>query len=77
VILADEPTGNLATNQWRRILDIFKKLNESGKTIIVVTHDPLVGNEATRIITLEDGRMIDDRIIAEKDDKMTDGKKVG
>lgn len=63
VILADEPTGNLATNQWRRILDIFKRLNESGKTIIVVTHDPLVGQEAERIITLEDGLIIKDEKI--------------
>ncbi|MGC9173670.1 ABC transporter ATP-binding protein [Athalassotoga sp.] len=63
VILADEPTGNLATNQWRRILDIFKRLNESGKTIIIVTHDPLVGQEATRIITLEDGEIIKDERI--------------
>ncbi|MCL5032738.1 MAG: ABC transporter ATP-binding protein [Thermotogae bacterium] len=63
VILADEPTGNLAVNQWRRILDIFKKLNESGKTIIIVTHDPLVGEEATRTIILEDGSIVNDERI--------------
>lgn len=77
VILADEPTGNLATNQWRRILDIFKKLNESGKTIIVVTHDPLVGNEAERIITLEDGRLIEDKILVDKISEVKDGKEAG
>lgn len=55
VILADEPTGNLATKQWGHILNIFKELNKSGKTVILVSHDPLVGKEAKSIITLEDG----------------------
>ncbi len=57
IILADEPTGNLATKQWAHILGIFKKLNKSGKTIVVVTHDPLVAKEAKRVITLEDGNI--------------------
>lgn len=73
VILADEPTGNLATHQWRIILDIFKRLNESGKTIVVVTHDPLVANEASRIITLEDGKIIGDR--SNKVEKIVDEKR--
>jgi len=61
VILADEPTGNLDIESGKEILDIFKKLNQEGRTVITVTHDPDVACEARRIIALEDGRIISDR----------------
>jgi ABC-type lipoprotein export system ATPase subunit len=57
LILADEPTGNLHTDQGREIMDLFKKLNEQGTTIIQVTHNPEWANYGRRIIRLKDGWM--------------------
>ncbi len=59
VILADEPTGNLDTKIGDEILAIFQKINEEGKTVVVVTHDPEVAAKARRIITLRDGQIVD------------------
>ena len=57
LILADEPTGNLDEKNEYIVMDIFEKLHNAGSTIIVVTHDPEVGDEAERMIVLEDGRI--------------------
>ncbi len=57
VLLADEPTGNLDTKSGNEIMNIFDELNKSGKTIIVVTHDPEVAKRAKRIIYLRDGEI--------------------
>jgi putative ABC transport system ATP-binding protein len=61
VILADEPTGNLDRQSGREILDIFKKLNGDGRTVIMVTHDPEVAAEAERTVVIEDGKITSDR----------------
>ena len=53
ILLADEPTGNLDEKNEYIVLDIFEKLHNAGSTIIVVTHDPEVGEESERMITLE------------------------
>ena len=55
IILADEPTGNLDTKSGEEILKIFKMLHESGKTIIVVTHDPDMIHEGKTLIKIKDG----------------------
>ena len=60
LVLADEPTGNLDEANENIVLDIFKRLHKDGTTLIVVTHDPEVGEEAQRIITLDHGRIIKD-----------------
>jgi putative ABC transport system ATP-binding protein len=57
LILADEPTGNLHTDQGREIMDLFKKLNDDGATIIQVTHNPEWAKYSHRIVTLKDGWM--------------------
>ncbi len=59
VILADEPTGNLDTKTGDEILAVFKTINEEGKTLIVVTHDPEVAERARRGIALRDGRIVE------------------
>lgn len=57
LLLADEPTGNLDEKNEYLVMDIFEKLHNAGSTIIVVTHDPEVGDEAERMVTLEHGRI--------------------
>jgi putative ABC transport system ATP-binding protein len=55
IILADEPTGNLDTKSGAAIVDMFKELWQSGKTILIITHDMSIANQAERIIRLKDG----------------------
>lgn len=57
LILADEPTGNLDEANEKIVMDIFKQLHRQGSTIIVVTHDPEVAEEAQRTIVLEHGKI--------------------
>ena len=58
LILADEPTGNLDSKSSEKIIEIFKKLNEKGHTIVIVTHEEYVVEAAKRIIYLKDGKVI-------------------
>lgn len=60
ILLADEPTGNLDTNTGHAIMDLFRRLNEHGVTIIMVTHEPDIAQLANRIVTLRDGKIISD-----------------
>lgn len=62
IILADEPTGNLPTNQSGEIMDIFEDLNKKGNTIVVITHEDEIAARAKRVIELVDGRIIKDTI---------------
>lgn len=55
VILADEPTGNLDSRSGKEIMEVFKKLNEEGVTIIMVTHEMDIASIAKRIVTIKDG----------------------
>ncbi|WP_311526219.1 ABC transporter ATP-binding protein [uncultured Parvimonas sp.] len=63
IILADEPTGNLDEANEIMVIDILKQLHKEGATIIVVTHDPEVGDEAMRKITLDYGKIVDDKLL--------------
>lgn len=60
LLLADEPTGNLDTATGKTILEIFQRLHDEGKTILVVTHDQEIAQRCDRIITLRDGQVLDD-----------------
>jgi putative ABC transport system ATP-binding protein len=60
LLLADEPTGNLDSASGKEVLDVLEKLNAVGLTLIVVTHDPLVGARARRRINMRDGKVLDD-----------------
>ena len=62
IVLADEPTGNLDEANENIVLDIFRQLHKEGTTLIVVTHDPEVGEVAHRTITLEYGKIRSDVI---------------
>lgn len=60
VILADEPTGALDSHSGKEVMSILKQLNEQGHTVIIVTHDPLIAKQASRIIEIQDGKIISD-----------------
>lgn len=60
VILADEPTGNLHSSQGKEIMELFKKLNQGGTTIIQVTHSEFNASYGSRIIKLQDGWIVND-----------------
>ena len=57
VILADEPTGALDSKTAAGIMDLFRKLNKQGRTIIIVTHDREIASQCSRIIELSDGKL--------------------
>ena len=59
LVLADEPTGNLHTEQGREIMELFKRLNDEGTTIIQVTHSDVNASYGSRVVTLRDGWMVD------------------
>jgi putative ABC transport system ATP-binding protein len=62
LILADEPTGNIATSQADEIMEIFQKLNDQGHTIVMITHEPDIAQVAKRIIFIRDGQIVKDSI---------------
>ena len=61
LILADEPTGNLDSHATAEVLDIFERLHDHGRTIVIITHEQAVAARARRVIGLEDGLVITDR----------------
>lgn len=60
IIMADEPTGNLDTKSSYEIMDIFKAMNESGKTVVMVTHEPDIAEQTKRILVMRDGKIVSD-----------------
>jgi putative ABC transport system ATP-binding protein len=60
LILADEPTGNLDSHSTEDVLAIFARLNREGRTIVLITHEPDVADQAKRIVRLSDGQIVED-----------------
>ena len=58
IILADEPTGSLDSKTAADIMSVFKRLNDDGKTVIIVTHDLGIANQCDRIIEISDGEIV-------------------
>ena len=58
MILADEPTGALDTKTSAEIMELFRTLNETGRTVIIVTHDPKVAEQCERVIEISDGEIL-------------------
>lgn len=59
ILLADEPTGNLDTVTGEEIISLFRRLNAQGATIVMVTHNPMIGQVSDRTIRLRDGRVVE------------------
>ena len=60
ILLADEPTGNLDSASSRETIEIIKRLHKEGRTVILITHDPGIAEQAPRIVTISDGRIKSD-----------------
>ena len=60
LLLADEPTGNLDSRSTADVLSVFDELSASGRTIVLITHEPEVGDRAKRLIRLVDGKVVED-----------------
>ena len=58
IILADEPTGNLDTKSGKDVMEILKDLNKQGKTIILITHDMNIAQQAERVVSIQDGELV-------------------
>ena len=61
LILADEPTGNLDSHSTEDVLRIFARLNGEGRTVVLITHEPDVAEQAKRVVSLSDGKIVEDR----------------
>lgn len=69
VILADEPTGNLDTRSTKDVMAILHELKDEGRTVIVITHDNEIAEEAERVIRIRDGKVVEDYINPGYEDK--------
>jgi putative ABC transport system ATP-binding protein len=58
ILLADEPTGNLDTKSGGEVMDVFKRLNSEGLTIVMITHDPRIAGYAGRVVKMLDGKIV-------------------
>ncbi|HBR01585.1 MAG TPA: macrolide ABC transporter ATP-binding protein [Ruminiclostridium sp.] len=64
LILADEPTGNLDSHSGQEIMGLFKSLYQNGNTIVIITHDEHIAEQAQRILRILDGRIVEDREVS-------------
>ena len=62
IILADEPTGNLDSHSGKDVMKIIHQLHKEGRTIILITHDNGIAEEAQRVVRIQDGKIIEDYI---------------
>jgi putative ABC transport system ATP-binding protein len=63
LLLADEPTGNLDTKTSEEVMAVFQRLNEQGKTIVLITHEADIAAYARRVVAFRDGRVVEDRLV--------------
>jgi len=63
VVFADEPTGNLDSASSKKVLDLIRELNQRGVTIVLVTHDEHIAEQAKRIVSVYDGKIVDDKVL--------------
>ena len=73
IVLADEPTGNLDTRTGELILETFRRLQQQGRTILLITHDRAIGAHADRVINIRDGLIVSGEAAAEQDAATQEG----
>ena len=73
LLLADEPTGNLDSHSTEDVLELVADLNEAGRTIVLITHEPDVAARAKRVVRLADGLVVEDRRAVAVDDPPPEG----
>ncbi len=66
VILADEPTGNLDTRTSQEVMEIFERLNDEGKTVVIITHEHDIAAYARRVVAFRDGKIVQDAPLEER-----------
>ena len=66
LILADEPTGNLDTKTSEEVIGVFQKLNDEGKTVVLITHEADIAEHARRVVVFRDGRVVEDSPVARR-----------
>ena len=66
LMLADEPTGNLDTKTSEEVIAVFQHLNDAGKTVVLITHEPDIARYAKRIVVFRDGKVIEDHPVANR-----------
>jgi putative ABC transport system ATP-binding protein len=66
LMLADEPTGNLDTKTSEEVMGVFQRLNDDGKTVIVITHETDISEYAKRVVVFRDGKLVEDRPVARR-----------
>jgi putative ABC transport system ATP-binding protein len=64
LLLADEPTGNLDSKTSEEVMAVFQKLNDDGKTVVLITHEADIAQHAKRVVGFRDGRIVEDRPVA-------------
>jgi len=70
ILLADEPTGALASRQGEEIMAIFQRINDEGRTVVMVTHEPDIAQHATRIVRFRDGQLVGDEKVENRLDAL-------
>jgi putative ABC transport system ATP-binding protein len=66
LMLADEPTGNLDTKTSEEVMGVFQRLNEEGKTVVLITHETDISEYARRVVVFRDGRVVEDRAVTNR-----------
>ena len=66
IVLADEPTGNLDSRTSEDVMGVFQALNRTGKTIVLITHEPDIAQFARRVVVFKDGQVLSDEAVAQK-----------
>ena len=73
MILADEPTGNLDTKTSEEVMAVLQKLNDEGKTVVLITHEQDISRYARRVVLFRDGRVVEDRPVTDRLEAVTSG----
>ncbi len=66
LMLADEPTGNLDTKTSEEVMGVFQRLNDEGKTVVLITHESDIAEHARRVVVFRDGRIVEDRPVEQR-----------